>query len=328
MKAIVVAQPGGPDVLRLGDVADIAPQRGEVRVKVHATAVNRADILQRMGKYPPPRDCPQNIPGLEYSGTIDAVGEGVIDFTPGDSVFGLVGGGSYAENIVVHSRTVARMPANISFVEAAAIPEAFITAYDAMITQCHLQTGETVLIHAAASGVGTAAIQIAKAMGARAIGTSRSEDKLERAAQLGLNGKILVKEPTFAEEVLKLTDGKGADVVLELVSGPYVGEDLKCAAVMGRIIIVGLIAGNKVDMDMSRVLSRRLRILGTTLRARPLEEKIEVNNAFQRSLLPLVAGGALKPVIDKVFPIEKADEAHRYVESNESFGKVILTFTG
>ena len=329
MRAIVIREPGGPEVLELREVPSPVPSRGEVRVRVRATAVNRADLLQRMGAYPAPQDSPRDIPGLELAGEVDSVGEGVVDLAVGDRVFGLGGGGAYAEQIVAHARTLARMPDGMSFTDAAAIPEAFITAYDAMVTQAGLASGEVVLVSAVGSGVGTAAVQIARAIGARSIGTARTQDKLERARALGMGDGVLVdrarkEAPGFADDVRARAGGRGPDVILELVGGAYIGEDVACAAPKGRIMLVGLIAGMRVDLDLAMVLRKRLTICGTVLRARPLEEKIAATNAFARHLVPLFASGALEAVVDRVMPLADAPSAHAYVASNEGFGKVVL----
>jgi NADPH:quinone reductase-like Zn-dependent oxidoreductase len=250
------------------------------------------------------------------------VGAGVSDLKVGDRVFGLCGGGAYAEQLVVHARTAVKMPARLSFTEAAAVPEAFITAWDAMVTQAGLGAGETVLIHAAGSGVGTAAVQIARAIGARAVGTARSAAKLERARALGLETMVPVQNGKFAAAVMEATGG--VDVVLELVGGPYLAEDLLCVAPRGRIVLVGLLAGARAELDLGLILRRRLRLWGTVLRARPLEEKIAATQAFARHLLPLFERGALAPIIDRVLPLARAAEAHAHVASNEGFGKVVL----
>jgi putative PIG3 family NAD(P)H quinone oxidoreductase len=322
MKAIVISQFGGPEVLQLKEVETPHPARGEVRVRVRATAVNRADLLQRMGLYPAPPDAPAEIPGLEFAGEVDAVGENV-DLSIGDRVFGLCGGGSYAEYLIAHSRTLARIPEGMSFTDAAAIPEAFITAWDAMVTQANLRAGETVLIQAAGSGVGTAAIQIARAIGARSVGTTRSAGKLERAKSLGLDEVVVSESGKFAARVL---DAVGpVDVILELVGGGYVAEDLGCLAPRGRIVVVGLMAGIRTELDLNVLLRKRAQIMGTVLRSRPLEEKILATQEFSRHVVPLL--GRMKPVIDKIFPLERAAEAHAYVASNEGFGKVVLQGT-
>src|SRR5690349_16874225 len=221
MKAIVISKPGGPEVLELREVASPEPGRGEVRVRVRATAVNRADLLQRMGVYPPPPDVPQDIPGLEFAGEIDAVGEATAGWRVGDRVFGLCGGGTYAEQLVAHGRAVARIPDGMSFTDAAAVPEAFLTAWDAMVAQAGLRSGEWVLVSAVGSGVGTAAVQIARALGARSIGTARTAAKLDRARALGLDEGVVAEGGKFAARVNELTGGRGADVVVELVGGGY-----------------------------------------------------------------------------------------------------------
>lgn len=329
MRAIVVTKPGGPEVLELRDVATPEPGHGQVRVRIRACAVNRADLMQVRGHYPAPPDAPQDIPGLELAGEIDAVGSGVSDLANGDRVFGIVGGGAYAEAVVVHARTLARIPPELDFVHAAAVPEAFITAYDAMVLQAGLAAGDVVLIHAAGSGVGTAAIQIARAIGARSIGTARTEEKLERACELGMNDGIVATlrdgRPQFAAKVHELTAGGGVDVCLELVGGNYVPESLNALAEKGRLVLVGLLAGASAEIDLGRMLRRRLRMFGTMLRSRPLEEKILAAQTLQHRLAPLFASGTLRPVVDRVFPVEKAAEALAYVAGNEGFGKVVLT---
>ena len=324
MHAIVIDRPGGPEVLAWREVPTPEPGRGEVRVRVRATAVNRADLLQRMGLYPAPPDSPQQIPGLELAGEIDAVGAGVTAWKPGDRVFGLVGGGAYAEQVVTHADTLAAMPEGLSFTDAAAIPEAFITAWDAMVTQAGLGAGETVLVHAVGSGVGTAAVQIARALSARALGTARTAAKLARAAQLGMDRGFTVAGGKFADDVLRATGGRGVDVVLELVGGGYVAEDLACAASRARIVVVGLMAGVRAELDLSLILRKRLVLRGTQLRARPLGEKIAVTQTFARHVVPLVASGALVPVVDRVLPLREAAQAHQIMASNEGFGKLVL----
>lgn len=330
MRAIVIRRFGGPEVLELRDVPLPEPSVGQVRVRIRASAVNRADLLQRMGAYPAPKDAPPDIPGLEIAGEVDAVGPGVTELAPGDRVYGVVGGGAYAEAVVVHARTLAKMPAELGdFAKAAALPEAFITAYDAMVLQGGLTAGETVLVHAVGSGVGTAATQIAKAIGARSIGTARTAEKLERARTVGMHHGLVPETkdnaPIFADAVKTLTGGRGADVVLELVGGSYVPESLSSLAERGRLVLVGLLAGTRADVDLGVVLRRRLRVMGTVLRARPLEEKILAAQCLERNLGPLFASGACVPVVDRVFPLDQASDAHAYVASNEGFGKVVLT---
>ncbi len=320
MRAIIIVRPILDGSLELREVATPMPGKGEVRIAVRATAVNRADLLQARGQYPAPSDAPADIPGLEYAGVIDALGDGVTSFATGDRVFGLAGGGTYAEFVVVHAHTVTRMPARLSFNDAAALPEAFITAYDAMVTQAALAAGETVLVHAVGSGVGTAAVQIARAIGARCIGAARTVEKLKRIdcpCVVSAGGQ-------FSEQVMKLTFDRGVDVVLDLVGGHYVAEDLKALAPRGRLVLVGLLAGAKAEIDLGLVLRKRLHIMGTVLRSRPLDEKIAAAVTFERHVVPLIDSGILTPVVDRVVPFENARSAHAYVATNESFGKVVL----
>jgi NADPH:quinone reductase-like Zn-dependent oxidoreductase len=276
-----------------------------------------------MGLYPAPPDAPSDIPGLEYAGVVDALGDGVLDLAIGDRVFGLAPGGTYAEALTVHARAVAKLPAELTFVEGAAVPEAFITAYDAMVSQAGLGAGERVLIHAVGSGVGTAAAQIARAIGAEAIGTARTDSKLERARTLGMRHGIHVKGATFADEVLART-GDGVSVVLELVGGSYVAEDLRCLAHRGRIVVVGTLGGANVDLNLALLMRKRAVLHGTMLRSRPLEERIAVMRTFARHLVPLFATRALVPVVDRTFPLDQAGQAHAYVATNDGFGKVVL----
>ena len=325
MRAVVISRPGGPEVLELREVPRPTPLRGEVRVHIRATAVNRADLLQRMGHYPAPFDAPQDIPGLEFAGEVDALGDAAGPWKEGDRVFGLAGGGTYSEAIVVHSRALARVPDRLTFEEAAAAPEAFITAFDAMVTQARLGSGERVLVHAVGSGVGTAAVQIARAIGARSLGTARTLPKIDRAKGLGLDEGILVTEGQFAREVMRRTDEAGVDVVLELVGGRYLAEDLACAALRARIVVVGHLAGARAELDLGDLLRKRITIVGTALRSRPLEEKLEAMQAFARHVVPLLASATLRPVVDRTFPLSEAAAAHAYMATNDGFGKIVLT---
>jgi putative PIG3 family NAD(P)H quinone oxidoreductase len=334
MRAIVIVRPPGspsntPGQLEVRDVPLPEPGPGQVRVRIRASAVNRADVLQRLGAYPAPPDAPADIPGLEIAGVVDAIGPGVVDRAVGDRVFGLVGGGGYAEAVVVHARTLATIPDGVDDVEAAAIPEAYLTAYDAMVLQANLAAGETVLVHAVGSGVGTAAVQIAKAIGARSIGTARTADKLTRAESLGMihgivPGRGAGGAPEFAARVREATGGAGVDVVLELVGGSYVPESLAALVPRGRLVLVGLLAGTQADVDLGLVLRKRIHLFGTVMRARPLEEKIAAGQVLARNIAPLVASGAFKPVIDRVIPLEQAADALDHMSSNEGFGKIVL----
>jgi NADPH:quinone reductase len=328
MRAIVIREPGGPDVLELRDVPEPEVPAGHVRVAVRFAGVNRADLLQRMGVYPAPAGVPADIPGLEYSGVIEAVGPFTTERHVGEQVYGLVAGGAYAEKLVVHARETVPLPPLLDEQEAAAVPEAFVTAYDALLVRGRLAPGETVLVHAAGSGVGTAGIQIARALGCRVIGTTRTEDKLDRCAALGMQTGIVVDTGRFADAVLGATAGRGADVVLELVGGSYVEEDVRAMASRGRVVLVGLTAGASASLDLREVLRRRVEIIGTVLRSRPLEEKIEAARMLDRNLGPMLAAGTLRAVIDRVFPLAEAGAAHQHVASNATFGKVLLRVSG
>jgi NADPH2:quinone reductase len=324
MRAVAITKPGGPEVLAVVERPSPEPSRGEVRVRVRATAVNRADLLQRMGMYPAPAGEPPDIPGLELAGEVAALGAGVERLAIGDRVFGLVGGGAYAEEVVVHERALAKIPAGLDFVHAAAVPEAFVTAHDAMVTQAGLRSGEAVLVHAVGSGVGTAAAQLGHALGAFVIGTARTADKLERAKALGVDAGIVVEGGRFADAVRAATGGNGAAVVVELVGGGYLDEDIRACERRGRIVLIGLLAGMRAELDLATLMHKRVAILGTQLRARP-EEKIAAMRAFEVQVVPLLARGKLAAVVDKVMPLDGAGEAHRYVASNAGFGKVVLT---
>jgi len=324
MRAVVITKPGDPEVLAIQRVSIRKPGRGEVRISVRAAGINRADLLQRRGLYPPPPGWPADIPGLEYAGEVEALGEGADMWHVGDRVMGLVGGGGYAEYVVVPEREAIAIPERLSYEEAAAIPEVFITAHDALFTQLGLGLGERLLIHAVGSGVGTAALQLAKVAGAKVIGTSRAAWKLERARELGLDIGIDASQGDVAEAVRRATDGEGVDVILDLVGGSYLATNIDALAMKGRLIIVGLTAGRSAELDMGAVLRKRLHIVGTSLRMRSLEEKISAALAFDWDVGELLATGAVRPVVDRIFPMEDVVEAHRYMESNANFGKLVL----
>jgi putative PIG3 family NAD(P)H quinone oxidoreductase len=327
MRAVTITSFGGVEGLEIRDVPD-APHASldRVRVRVRAAGLNRADILQRLGRYPAPPGYPQDIPGIEFAGEVEAVGEEVRSWKIGDRVFGIVGGGGQAEYVTVSENHLARVPDNLDWAEAASIPEVFMTAHDALFTQCGLTTGKHVLIHAAGSGVGTAAIQLVKAAGAFAYGTSRTADKLERAKVFGLTSSIVVdNDPLkFAEAANEWTDGAGVNVVLDLVGAAYLKANLQSLAIKGRLIFVGTTSGSKAEIDYAIVMGKRLRIMGTSLRTGPAEEKATATRLFAQQVLPLLATGAARPVIDRVFQMDQVREAHERIESNESFGKVVL----
>src|SRR5438309_355577 len=327
MKAVRIVSFGGIEGLQIVDVPDVPqPTSDRVRVRVRAAGINRADILQRLGRYPAPRGYPPDIPGLEFAGEVESLGQDARAWSIGDRIFGITGGGAQAEYVTVPESMLARVPDNLSWAEAGAIPEVFMTAHDALFTQCRLQMGERVLIHAAGSGVGTAASQLVAAAGATAYGTSRTAEKLERAKELGLSESIAVgNDPSALTNAVKeWTGGQGVNVILDLVGATYLKANLESLATKGRLIFVGTTSGAKAEIDYSIVMSKRLRIMGTSLRTRSIEEKAAATRLFSQHVVPLLASGSVRPVIDRVFPLDEVREAHQRIESNESFGKVVL----
>ena len=324
MHAIVITKPGSPEVLKLQKVPDPEPSDYEILVAVHATALNRADLLQRRGHYPPPPGVRADIPGLEFAGEVIAVAENVTALKIGDPVMGLLGGAGYAEKIVTHERMAMRIPKNLSYEEAAAIPEVFMTAYDALFAQLHLQIGERLLIHAVGSGVGVAALQLAKTAAATVFGTAGSDEKLAKAKALGLDVGINYRTQNFEEIVLAETGGAGVHAIFDMVGASYWGKNLAGLAPKGRLILVGLLGGSKVEANLGDILKKRIQIIGTTLRGRPIEEKIALTQALQQHVLPLFESGKIKSIIDRVFSLQEAAAAHGYMEANKNFGKIIL----
>ncbi len=323
-RAVTITQSGGPEVLAIGEVQVREPGAFEVLVEVAAAGLNRADLLQRRGLYPAPPGSPQDVPGLEYAGIVAEVGESVTSVRKGDRVMGITGGGAMATYLVASEREVLPVPDTLDLERAAAVPEAFITAFDALTLQAGMQMGQIVLIHAAGSGVGTAAIQLCRAAGARPVGTSRTRDKLSRCRDLGLEDGILAEEGTFAGELEKLTGGRKADVILDSVGAAYAGENLRAVAPKGTIVVLGLMGGAKSELSLGALLTKRVRIAGTVLRSRPLEEKAAVAQAFSRSVVPLIAEGRLAPVVDEVASMESIADAHARMEKNATFGKIVL----
>lgn len=329
MKAVVITRFGGPEVLEIRDVPKPEPAPEEILVHVRSSALNRADLLQRLGRYAAPPGAPQNIPGLEFAGEVAELGANARRWRQGDRVMGIVGGGAHAEFLTTHQDAVAAVPANLEWSNAGAVPEVFITAHDAL-RQAGFKAGENVLVHAVGSGVGLAATQLVKALGGRACGTSRTPDKIERAKPFGLESGYAVPEPSaltglaaFAEKVT----GGGFDVVLDLNGGPYFAASLQAMAPGGRLILIGAVAGGKAEVELYQILGKRLHIIGTILRGRSLTEKIAITHAFAGEVVPLLAQGAVQPVIDSVFSLEQIQDAHRRLESNETFGKVVLTIS-
>jgi putative PIG3 family NAD(P)H quinone oxidoreductase len=323
MRAVVITEFGGPDVLAVEEVPRPAPGPGEVRVRTSTSGVNRADLLQRMGRYPVPAGWPEDIPGLEFAGVVDAMGRRVDAVKEGDPVMGILGGGGYAEYVVTRADTLVPVPSSLTLDEAGAVPEVFMTAFDALFLQEGLKSGETLLIHAVGSGVGTAALQIAASIGAHVIGTSRTPAKLERAVALGLALGVPGDE-AWPDEVLELTGGQGADVILDLVGGPYLAGNQRVLAPLGRHIVVGVPGGAEATIDLRALMGRRGSIRGTVLRARPAPEKAALAEAFTEWACPLFEEGRVRPVVDSILPPEGAAEAHRRLAENRSFGKVLL----
>jgi putative PIG3 family NAD(P)H quinone oxidoreductase len=324
MRAAVITRPGGPEVLEIRDVDRPTISPDGVLVRVRASAINRADLMQRRGAYPAPADSPRDIPGIEYAGEVAEVGAAVTGFREGDRVFGIAGGGAHAEYIAVPSAIVARVPDGLSWTDAGAIPEAFITAHDAMVTQAGLGRGMRVLIHAVGSGVGLAAVQVARMMGAVPYGTSRTSDKIERAMEFGLERGATVREAGELAAATRDWTPNGFDVVLDLVGGAYTPASVELLASRGRLMLVGLVAGATAAMDLRRILSRRIALIGTMLRGRSVDEKAAATSAFTRDLSAGFGDGRLRAVVDRIFTLDALADAHARVESNETFGKVVV----
>jgi putative PIG3 family NAD(P)H quinone oxidoreductase len=322
MKAVVITRAGGPEVLEVREVETPEPVGDQVRVRVRAAGLNRADLLQRAGGYAAPPGSPTDIPGLEFAGEVDTIGPLVASWKPGQRVMGIAGGGGQAEYIVAQEGVLVEIPENLSFVEAAGIPEVFMTAHDALFTQAGLQMGERVLIHAAGSGVGTAAIQLAHAVGATVFGTSRTPSKLERAKPLGLD--VALSDQNFAEEIKRLTKGVGVHVVLDFIGASYMAQNLEALGAWGRMIFLATLGGAQANVNLGLVMAKRILIRGTTMRTRTLEEKLSVTRRFATQVLPLLANGKVKPIIEQTYLMSEIAEAHRVMGENKNFGKLIV----
>ena len=325
-KAVRIQGKGDVDVLSVQELEVAGPGPSEILVEVAAAGLNRADLLQRMGMYPAPPGVPADVPGLEYAGTVAATGAAVTGLKVGDRVMGITGGGAMATHLTVHAREAIPVPKDMSLTDAAAIPEVFLTAYDALVVQGGMKMGQVVLIHAAGSGIGTAAIQLVRAAGARAFGTARSAAKLERCTALGMERGLHVQDGAFAKELLELTSGRPADLVLDTVGAAYLGENLSALAPLGTIVVIGLLGGAKGDLLLGALMAKRARIVGSVLRSRPLEDKAALSQDFIQHVLPGFAAGRLRPVVDRVMPMTEVGDAHTYLASNESFGKVVLAW--
>lgn len=323
MRAVVITKHGAPEVLKLVEVERPEPKENEILVKVCATSLNRADLMQRMGMYPDPFPGAHEIPGLEFSGTVEKCGSNTKTWQPGDQVMGIVSGGAYAQYLVVPEMQAMAVPKNISLANAAAIPEVFITAWDALVCQANLQSGQWALVHAGASGVGTAAIQICKAVGAYVIVTC-SAGKRDACLALGADLAIDYKSSDFVEVVMQATHQKGVNVVLDVIGGSYLNKNVAALAPKGTIVQVGLMGGGSTDFNIGALMPKRARLIGTVLRPRPPDEKIAVTQRFIAEMLPYIASAKLRPVIDRRFELDQIVEAHKFMESNANTGKIVI----
>ena len=324
MRAVVVTSPGGPENLHLAEVPDPVPARGEVVLTVTATAVNRADILQRMGHYPPPPGAPA-WPGLEASGTIAELGPGVSGWAVGDPACALLSGGGYAEQVVVPVGQLLPIPDGVDLVDAAALPEATCTVWSNVMMLAGLRPGETFLVHGGSSGIGTMAVQLARQVGATVAVTAGSTAKLERCAELGADIGINYRKQDFVQVVREATEGRGADVVLDNMGARYLGRNVDVLATGGRLVVIGLQGGTKAELDLGRLLAKRASVHATSLRTRPEAEKAQIVGSVVEHVWPLVADGAVRPIVHARFPLEQVADAHRLVESSTHVGKVLLT---
>ncbi len=323
MRAVVITEPGGPEVLRWSEVPDPAPGPGDVLIDIVTAGINRADLLQRQGFYPPPQGAPP-YPGMECSGRVVAVGAEVTDWKPGDEVCALLAGGGYAEQVAVPAGQVMPVPGDLSVSEAAALPEATCTVYSNLFQAGGLEAGETALIHGGASGIGTTAIQMAKAYGARVICTAGTPEKLARCRELGADVAASYRDEDFVEVVKDATDGRGADVILDIMGASYLARNLASLANNGRLVIIGRQGGSRAELDLGVLQAKRGSIHATTLRARPAAEKAAIVSATRDNIWPLISAGKLVPVIDRTIPMPDAAEAHRLLEAGVTTGKLLL----
>ena len=323
MRAVVITKHGDPSVLNVVEVDKPTPKRDEILVKVRATSLNRADLMQRMGFYPDPFPGAHEIPGLEFAGTVEAFGGSAKKWNLGDQVMGIVSGGAYAEYLVLPEMQAISVPNNIAVSNAAAIPEVFMTAWDALVCQANLQAGQWALVHAGASGVGTAAIQICKAIGAYVVVTC-SAGKRDACLALGADLAIDYKTQDFVEVVMQATHGKGVSAVLDVIGGDYLNRNVAALALKGSIVQVGLMGGGSTAFNIGALMPKRARLIGTVLRPRPVEEKIALTQRFIGEMMPLFEVGKLRPVIDRRFGLDQISEAHSFMESNANTGKIVI----
>ncbi|MEU8963902.1 NAD(P)H-quinone oxidoreductase [Streptomyces sp. NPDC048491] len=324
MYAITIPEPGGPEALIWAEVPDPVPGEGEVLVEVAAAAVNRADVLQRQGFYNPPPGA-SAYPGLECSGRIAALGPGVSGWSVGDEVCALLSGGGYAQKVAVPAGQLLPVPEGVDLASAAALPEVVCTVWSNVFMVSHLRPGETLLVHGGASGIGTMAIQLGKAVGAKVAVTAGGPDKLARCAELGADILIDYREQDFVDEVLKATDGSGADVILDIMGAKYLERNVRALAVNGRLAIIGLQGGAKAELNLGALLTKRAAVTATSLRGRPAAEKAAIVAAVREHVWPLISGGRVRPVVDRTLPLADAAEGHRVLEASSHVGKVLLT---
>jgi putative PIG3 family NAD(P)H quinone oxidoreductase len=323
MHAVVISEPGGPEVLQWAEVADPRPGPGEVLVDVAAAGVNRADLMQRQGLYPPPPGAPP-YPGLECSGTVAALGDGVTGWHPGDQVCALLSGGGYAERVAVPAGQLLAVPEGVTLIEAAALPEAACTVYSNVFLTARLAAGETLLIHGGGSGIGTMAIQLAKHAGARVAVTAGSQPKLDACRALGADITINYREEDFVDSLLAATDGHGADVILDIVGAAYLARNIAALAPDGRIANIGMQQGRRAELDFGALMAKRAAISSTSLRARPKEQKASIVAAVAQHVWPAVGSGLIRPVIDAELPMERAAQAHQIMTESAHTGKILL----
>jgi len=326
MRAIEIAQPGGPEVLRLVDRPTPKPAAGELLIRVRAAGVNRPDLLQRLGKYPPPAGA-SDLPGLEVSGVVEAAGPGVEHavFKPGDAVCALLAGGGYAEYVAVPAQQVLPLPPGLDIVAAAGVPETVFTVWTNVFERGRLAAGERFLVHGGTSGIGTTAIQMAKARGAQVFATAGSPEKCAACLRLGADRAINYREEDFSEVIRGATGGKGVDVILDMVGGPYVAKNIESLATDGRLVYIAFLQGARVEVNLATIMMKRLTLTGSTLRARPPAEKGRIAREVERGVWPLFASGAMRACVHATFPLERAADAHRALEAGDHIGKVILT---
>ena len=328
MRAILITQPGNEEVLQFRQIDEPTCGPDEVLVDVRAAAVNRADLLQRMGRYPAPPGVHPDIPGLELAGEVARVGAAVRAWRPGDRVMAIVAGGAMAQRVAVHERMCLPLPPTMDFAQAAAIPEAFLTAFDALFLQAGLSAGERLWIDAAASGVGTAAVQLGRAAGATVLAGSRSPDKLPRLTELGADAVFDTTAEGWVDRALEASLDVGADVLLDLIGAAAFADHARLVGRDGRWVVIGLMGGRKAELDLTVLMARRVKLTGSMLRSRPLEEKIHLTQRFLDRGMPLIAAGRLRPVVDQVLPWSAVADAHRRLAANATFGKIVLTVDG